>query len=295
MMRQMVRGDRILALALGAAAMLCLANSASAQSNSGKVTKSPSASSAHDLNPEAKEIIAWAAKTYRIEVVWKNVSYPLVLREERKTLEGVNPSKEAAELVLPALKRALAKYPRDLLHTVGLSKIILGTQLKAGGVHIGGYSYPPSRSLILEINPDDRQPFKSVVLHHEIFHLIDKALLGQYSKQDIGWARLNGPKFKGYQSGDGWKWMASLQPGQAKPTAEPGFVSAYSMSSVAEDKAEVFGHLMEDPAALAELAEKDAVIRAKVARMKQLVRQASPKMDSKYFDKLAAAGKESER
>jgi hypothetical protein len=295
MMLYLGRIEETLALALSAIVFLILVNDASAQTNSGKVTNVPSAGSAHDLNPESKEILAWAAKTYRIEVIWKNVPYPMVLREERKALEGVNPSKEAVEQVLPALKRALAKYPRDLLHTVGLSKIILGTQLKASGVHIGGYSYPPSRTLILEINPDDRQPFKSVILHHEIFHLIDKALLGQYSKQDLVWARLNGPKFKGYQSGDGWKWMASLQPGQAKPTTEPGFVSAYSMSSVAEDKAEVFGHLMEDPAALAELAEKDAVIRAKVTRMKQLVRQASPKMDSKYFEKLAAAGKDSER
>ena len=265
MMRYLVRYDETLALALGAVLLLCLANDASAQTNSGKVTKAPSTGNAHDLSAESKEIIAWAAKNYRIEVIWKNVPYPMVLREERKSLEGVNPSKEAVEQVLPALKRALAKYPRDLLHTVGLSKIILGTQLKASGVHIAGYSNPPSRTLILEIFADERQPFKSVILHHEIFHLIDKALLGQYSKQDVGWARLNGPKFKGYQSGDGWKWMASLQPGQAKPTAEPGFVSAYSMSSVAEDKAEVFGHLMEDPMVLAELADKDAVISPKVA------------------------------
>jgi hypothetical protein len=119
--------------------------------------------------------------------------------------------------------------------------------------------------------------------------LIDRAILGQFARQDPFWVRLNGPTFKGYQTGDGWNWMANQQPGKPRPDADKGFVSAYSMSSVQEDKAEIFAHLMEDPAALMKLAEADPIIHAKVQRMKQLVRQASPKMDNKFFEKLAQA------
>jgi hypothetical protein len=277
-------------LACGAALFLS-PNVCQAQAGAGKAAKSGSAGNTHDLTREAKDTIAWVAKNYRIDVVWKKVPYPVLLVEERKSLEGTNPSPDAVEAALPGLRQALAKYPRELPHAAGLSRILLGTNLKASGVHIGGYSNPPSRSLILEIDEAAQQPFKSIKLHHEIFHLIDRAILGQFAKQDLAWARLNGPGFRGYQSGDGWKWMANQQPGQSKPQAEAGFVSPYSMSSIQEDKAEVFGLLMEDPAALTALAEKDPVIRTKVERMKQLVRQASPKMDNKYFDKLAAGPK----
>jgi hypothetical protein len=260
---------------------------APAQSNQSKSAKGKASS--HDLSQESRETIAWISKNYRIDIVWKKAPYPIFLAEERKSLEGINPGADAVEAALPGLRQALAKYPREVPHAAGLSRIILGTKLKASGVHIGGYSNPPSRSLILEIDDAGQQPFKSITMHHEIFHLIDRAILGQFAKQDLGWARLNGPGFKGYQSGDGWKWMANQQPGKGKPPPESGFVSPYSMSSIQEDKAEVFAHLMEDPAALGALAEKDPVIRAKVERMKQLARQASPKMDSKYFDKLAAS------
>jgi len=68
--------------------------------------------------------------------------------------------------------------------------------------------------------------------------------------------------------GSGWQRSNLAKPCQK---ADPGFVSPYSMSSIQEDKAEVFARLMEDPTALAEMASKDAVIRAKVERMKQLV------------------------
>jgi Putative zinc-binding metallo-peptidase len=295
MARQLVRFVEVLCLALSGICLLCIPNRCPAQSSSGKVTSPHSTTNSHELSQESRDVIAWAAKTYRIEIVWKNVPYPFVLAEERKTLQGSNPSLEAVEQTLPRLRQALAKYPRDLPHSVGLSRIILGSQLNASGVHIGGYSYPPSKSFILEIETRERQSFRSITLHHEIFHLIDKALLGQYAKQDVVWARLNGPNFKGYQSGNGWNWMSTQQSGNAKPAAERGFVSAYCMSSVQEDKAEVFAHLMEDPAALAQLAEKDPVIRAKVDRMKQMVRQANAKMDRKYFEKLAESAKNSER
>src|SRR5262249_43330085 len=153
----------------------------------------------------------WVAKNYRIEIVWKNVPYPILLREERKSLEGMDPAKTAVEEALPALKAALSKYPREVPHAAGLFKIIFGANLKAAGIHIAGYSYPPSHALILEIENGDKHGFRSLTMHHEIFHLIDRAILGQFAKQDPLWLRLNGPNFRGYQAGDGWNWMANQQ------------------------------------------------------------------------------------
>ncbi len=274
-------------LTLSAAIALLLPAGTQAQSTGGKASKEKTSAANQELSRESRDVIAWAAKNYRIEIVWKGVPYPIPLREERKLLEGTNPTKETVEEALPALKTALSKYPKEVPHSAGLFKIIFGANLKASGIHIGGYSYPPSKALILEIDNEDKRTFKTLTLHHEIFHLIDRAILGQFARQDPGWLRLNGPAFKGYQVGDGWNWMAK-QNGQPKPVADKGFVTPYSMSSVQEDKAEVYALLMEDPAALAKLAQSDPIIRAKADRIKQLVHQASPKMDRKFFEKLAA-------
>ncbi|CAN5564143.1 hypothetical protein BH10PLA2_BH10PLA2_26470 [soil metagenome] len=263
-------------------------STALAQSNGSKGSKSRSGGANAKLSQEAREVIAWAAKNYRIEIVWKNVPYPIALREERKMLEGTTPTKESVDEALVGLKTALAKYPKAVPHAAGLFKIMLGANLKASGVHIGGYSHPPSRALILEIENEGKRAFHGLTMHHEIFHLIDRAILGQFARQDLYWMRLNGPAFKGYQVGDGWNWMANQPTGKAKPVADKGFVSPYSMSSVQEDKAEVFGLLMEDPAKLTKLSKEDPVIRAKADRIKQLVHQASPRMDHKFFEKLAA-------
>jgi hypothetical protein len=272
-----------------AAFTLIHASTGLAQSNGTRSSKSRSGGPNAELSQEARDVIAWAAKNYRIEIVWKNVPYPIALREERKMLEGTTPSKEAVDEALVGLKAALSKYPREVPHAAGLFKIILGANLRASGVHIGGYSHPPSRALILEIENEGKKAFHGLTMHHEIFHLIDRAILGQFARQDPIWIRLNGPTFKGYQIGDGWNWMANQPTGKPKPAAEKGFVSPYSMASVQEDKAEVFGLLMEDPAKLAKLSKEDPVIRAKADRIKQLIHQASPRMDNKFFEKLAKA------
>ena len=261
----------------------CEAQSSTEKSGKGKAT----ASKGDELSKESRDMIAWAAKTYHVRVIWKNVPYPIFLPEVMQNLTGVDPSKKAVEEALPALRKAMARYPRDLFRTVGLSRIILGVNLESGGVRIGGYAYPPSKSFIVEIEGQGRSYFSDLRFHHEIFHLIDQALLGQLARQDPGWARLNSPHFKGYQSGDGWKYIAARQVNKDEKEAEPGFISPYSTSALQEDKAEIFGHLMVDPAGVAKMADKDPVIRAKVERMKQLVRLANPKMDAKFFEKPA--------
>jgi hypothetical protein len=279
-----------LSLVLAAVGLLALASVCTAQAiTDGTSRERMKLAKGIELNDESKEVIAWAAKTYRVEIAWKNVPYPIYLPEVKKTLAGADPSKLALQESLPALRKAMAKYPRDLLHSVGLTRIILGANLQASGVAVGGYSYPPSHSFIVSIEADGRKNFEERRFHHEIFHLMDRALLGQFAKQDLTWVRLNGPNFKGYQTGDGWQWIAAQQTGKPGLEPEPGFVSAYSMSAVGEDKAEVFAYLMIDAKGLAQKAATDPVLRAKVERMKQLVRQASPKMDARYFDKIANA------
>jgi len=46
--------------------------------------------------------------------------------------------------------------------------------------------------------------------------------------------------------------------------AHRGFISAYATSALEEDKAEVFSFLMTEPAAVADMAKRDPVLKLKV-------------------------------
>ena len=118
---------------------------------------------------------------------------------------------------------------------------------------------------------DDRYVRK--VIHHEFFHIVDLRDDDQLY-EDERWVKLNPPGFK-YGPGG-----INLQ---NDPTVTetgkdvPGFLNRYAAGGVEEDKAEVFAHLMVEPKEMKDRADKDKYMRAKVERMKELLRDFTPK------------------
>jgi hypothetical protein len=84
---------------------------------------------------------------------------------------------------------------------------------------------------------------------------------------DHAWLALNPD---GFRYGRGGRSMRAPSAG-AFTRDVPGFVTRYATSALEEDKAELFAFMLTEPAAVASLAESDAVLARKVARMKQLV------------------------
>lgn len=117
------------------------------------------------------------------------------------------------------------------------------------------------------------------VIHHEFFHMVDVVDDGQFYR-DEGWSRLNPDDFR-YGAGG-----ASMQ---EDPTASlpdeslRGFLNRYSTSALPEDKAEVFAHLVCDPAAVERRAGKDPILREKAAYLKALLARFCPDLDATFW------------
>ena len=111
MLRQPLRYQELFSLAISGIVLFGATNFCLAQSSPGRLTKEKSTGNSRDLSHEAKEVIAWAAKTYRIEIVWKNVPYPILLREERKISRGNESPERGGRSGLTGTKSGVGEIP----------------------------------------------------------------------------------------------------------------------------------------------------------------------------------------
>jgi hypothetical protein len=80
-----------------------------------------------------------------------------------------------------------------------------------------------------------------------------------------------------------------IDPSAGLPTNAEGFLTRYSMSEVAEDKAEVFSHMVTDYRAVEKRAACDGVVRAKVSRMREIVEAFCPQVDAAWWNEARRA------
>jgi hypothetical protein len=101
---------------------------------------------------------------------------------------------------------------------------------------------------------------------------------------DPGWAALNPPEFR--YGGGGRAALSDPNVAWDRPAPTPGFVSRYSTTGLEEDKAELFAFLVAHPRKLAERAGSDAVLRAKVERMKAQLTAFCPAVDDQFWQRV---------
>ncbi len=78
-------------------------------------------------------------------------------------------------------------------------------------------------------------------VHHELFHFIEAVVNKNMFYKDPNWLKLNPPSFK-YDTNPIKAYLSPNFQNVGHPQA--GFVSAYSLDSIYEDKAEVFAWMM---------------------------------------------------
>src|SRR5262249_54709626 len=79
------------------------------------------------------------------------------------------------------------------------------------------------------------QHYFTHVFHHELGHGVDIAMNGRLYDRDVKWAALNGKKFRGYTSSDGWTFRTITTVDD--DVERPGFLTKYCTSCVQEEKA----------------------------------------------------------
>ena len=133
------------------------------------------------------------------------------------------------------IHKNLNKYSANFLKKINLKYIVMCENLSISGIGAAGIPDNIMKTLIIDIK-FDKNYFERVI-HHEVFHIINDSHKKKFNEND--WIKFNNKNFK-YSECSTCTEKLGLD--TYKKTS--GFLTEYSQSTVSEDMAEVFSHLM---------------------------------------------------
>ncbi|CAN5256858.1 hypothetical protein BH11MYX1_BH11MYX1_11060 [soil metagenome] len=167
----------------------------------------------------------------------------------RQDTSGIDPD------MIDAVAIAFARYPMNVLGASNLEHVSLCRRIRYDhehGSNPAGIAIADEKRLMLSIETFRGDFTLEQIVHHELFHLIDHAMLGAKAYDDHEWHALNPPAF------------AYADPADATAARPAGFVNNYATTNELEDRASVFEYVMGQPQALCEIMAVDPIVRAKV-------------------------------
>lgn len=200
------------------------------------------------------------------------------------TIAGKLPAKPQLAQFATTIAQVLKEYPPQLVQKLRLWKFELTEAPIVAGASWIGVADPENVTVHVNIKtpvtgPDDWR----VALHHELFHLIDMQDDGITGK-DTAWRNLNRAGFLYTHNKN-----VPCEPVTSVTGPEvPGFVNTYATSGAEEDKAVTFANMMVHIGVVEERASRDAIILAKMERIKRMAKQYLPTMDDTFWDAVRA-------
>ena len=164
-----------------------------------------------------------AIKPFRLGInVKKNIQ---CYDSDRKTLN------EKYEIISKNLNR----YSSSFLSKINLKYIVLCENLSIAEINTAGIPNNITRTLIVDIKFNDK--YFERAIHHEVFHIINDSHKELFKKEE--WETFNKKNFKYSKcSTCNDSWNLELY------NKTDGFLTEYSKSTISEDMAEIFSHLM---------------------------------------------------
>ncbi len=234
------------------------------------------ASAGEETDRWAASEYARLSEKYDVEIILTNPPF-------EDGISGKAASTKNVTTFLALFKAEWSFYPPELVAESGLRRIIFCEDLTSQG-HIWGGLASGGKGDYLYINVGTSRWSKMYIrntIHHEFFHVIDRRMhinAGiRYGFKDPQWAALNP---------EGFKYDLKLQivpNGIQNDPKLKGFLNKYAQSDVAEDKAEVYSYMITEGQIIDDRIKTDPVLKAKTERMKELVKQLSPKMDDDFW------------
>jgi hypothetical protein len=183
-----------------------------------------------------------------------------------------------------------SKYPRAWVHVSGVTTIAFVKDLVVSGSGRYAMPDPVGKALYLDIGAEgissaDQHDYARGVIHHEFDHDIEYDLFASYNRSDPQWTSLNSPGFA-YGSG-GAGWYDGKQHVNT-PHPQDGFVDAYAMTAIEEDKAETYAYIFVDGRSktLGAWDSVDVRLAGKVVAYKAFIASEVPMMDDAYFEAI---------
>lgn len=230
-----------------------------------------------DAPEELKKIVT----DYKIEIVTAAPRFPV--KTTYGNINGKSADRKSLESYAGLFASEFNLYPHELVKRLRLKRVVLCTELSFAGQLRDGIPDYEHETLYLDVirSAFDKH-YLRIVIHHEIFHIIDYLDDGKVY-QDKRWNYLNPTNFK---YGSGGLSAQDLPETSVLTKKFPGFLNHYSTTGVEEDKAEVFANLVVIPDYVEGRAKKDHVLNAKVERMRDLLVNFCPDMNEEFWERV---------
>jgi hypothetical protein len=177
----------------------------------------------------------------------------------KKNINCYNSDKKTLDLNYRIIKKNLDRYSLSFLKKINLKYIVLCENLSIAGINTAGIPNNKTRTLILDIKFNEN--YLERAIHHELFHIINDNYKELFNDND--WKNFNKKDFE-YSDcstcNDNWN-LDQLNDGS-------GFFTEYAKSTISEDMAEVFSHLIfyQD-----EINIRDPIIKKKILFIKKII------------------------
>ena len=204
---------------------------------------------------------------------------------ENKNGFGCTKSESSYREIINVLRKEIELYPRNFLKKSGLKYVVICEKItdrnidfEPTGIALSHYDKSPgvfylNLSAISKINTNKVKKIKEV-FHHEFYHIIDSSL--SLIILDEKWNKINEQEYL----------EEYLIDGSGIDNSTKGYISKYSRSNAAEDKAELFAYMIVEHKEFKKIKEKDEILFKKSKLMISRLKSISKDMDKNFWKKL---------
>ena len=182
----------------------------------------------------------------------------------QKNIICLNSNKKKYDEKYKIINQNLSKYSRNFLKIINLKYIVLCKNLSISGMYTAGIPDNIMKTLILDT--EFNKKYFERVIHHEIFHIINDQHKEFFN--EIEWENMNPTNFVYAECSTCTKKL-NLD----TYTKKKGFFTEYSKSTVSEDMAEVYSHLLFlDPDEIKLIRNSDKILNKKISYIKNKIK-----------------------
>ena len=159
----------------------------------------------------------------------------------------------------------LSRYSYSFLKKINLKYIVLCENLSISGINTAGIPDNVMKTLILDIKFE--QKYFERVIHHEVFHIINDQHKELFDENE--WKKFNNFNFKYAKCS-----TCTENLGLDKYEKTKGFFTEYSKSTVSEDMAEVYSHIIYlDAEQIKQIRKFDVVLNKKISYIENTMKK----------------------
>ena len=205
----------------------------------------------YEINTENRLKYFYATSSFRLGV--------------QKNIICENSNKKDLDLSYNIIYKNLNKYTYSFLKKINLKYIVLCENLSISGINTAGIPDNVMKTLILDIKFN--QKYFERVIHHEVFHIINDQHKELFNEND--WKKFNDLKFKYAKCSTCTENLALDKYEKTK-----GFFTEYSKTTVSEDMAEVYSHMIYlDIKRIKQIRDLDEILNKKISYIESKIKK----------------------